>query len=156
MIRNFSLDEFAASETAVARRINNALPEDLEPQAWSTLQMMQAIRDHLSAVAGRDVPISITSGYRSPALNAAVKGSATSDHVRAMAVDFKAPRFGTTTQVVRELSRHVDALGIGQLILEYPERGSGSWVHVSTRKPAKQLNRVITITASGTFVGVRG
>jgi hypothetical protein len=73
-----------------------------------------------------------------------------------MAVDFKTPRFGTTTQVVRELSRHVDALGIGQLILEYPERGSGSWVHVSTRKPAKQLNRVITITDAGTFVGVRG
>lgn len=156
MIRNFSLDEFAASATAAERRINNAVPEELEPQAWSTLQMMQAIRDHLSAVAGRDVPISITSGFRSPALNAAVKGSPTSDHVRAQAVDFKAPRFGTSTQIARELSRHVDSLGIGQLILEHPERGSGSWIHVSIRKPAKQLNRVITITDSGTFVGVRG
>lgn len=156
MIRNFSLAEFSASTTAAARGIDNTVPEALEPQAWATLQMMQAIRDHLSAAAGRDVPISITSGFRSPALNAAVKGSPNSDHVRAMAVDFKAPRFGTTTQVVRELSRHVDALGIGQLILEYPERGPGSWVHVSTRKPAKQLNRVITISDSGTFVGVRG
>lgn len=156
MIRNFTLAEFSASATAQARGINNAVPEELEPHAWATLQMMQAIRDHLSAAAGRDVPIAITSGYRSPALNAAVKGSPTSDHVKAMAVDFKAPRFGTTTQVVRELSRHVDALGIGQLILEHPQRGSGSWVHVSSRKPAKQLNRVITITDKGTFVGVHG
>jgi len=156
MIRNFSLSEFTASATADARGIDNSVPEALEPHAWATLQMMQAIRDHLSAVAGRDVPISISSGYRSPALNAAVGGAATSDHTKAMAVDFKAPAFGTPTHVVRELSRHVDALGIGQLILEHPQRGAGSWVHVSTRKPTKQINRVITITSAGTFVGVRG
>lgn len=154
MIKNFSLPEFTASAIAKARGIDNSVPDALEPQAWSTLQMMQAIRDHLSASAGRDVPIVMTSGYRSPDLNAAVRGSPTSDHVKAMAVDFRAPKFGSPTQLVRELSKHVDALGIGQIILEYPERGSGSWVHVSTRKPAKQLNRVITITSAGTFVGV--
>jgi transcription termination factor Rho len=47
----------------------------------------------------------------------------------------------------------VDVLGIGQLI--YERFGSTSWVHVSTRVPDKRVNRVITITSSGTQLGIQ-
>lgn len=153
-VRSFTLAEFCASSTALRLKIDNTLPEELEPQAWATLAMLQRIRDHLSSVAGKDIPVSISSGYRCPALNRAVGGAATSDHLNACAADIKAPAFGSPLIVARELAKHVDALQIGQLINEYP--GAGGWVHVSTRRPGKMVNRIITISAAGTQVGVVG
>lgn len=153
-ITNFSLDEFCASDTATRLRIDNGLPEDLEPSAWATLAMLERIRAHLSKKAGKDVPITILSGYRCERLNAAVNGSASSDHVKACAADIRAPAFGRPIDVARELSAHVDALGIGQLINEFPD-GNKGWVHVSTKKPSKLINRIITITDQGVTAGVR-
>lgn len=153
IVTHFTIEEFCASSTALRLKIDNGLPEALEPQAWATLEMLERIRSHLSAKAGKDVSVSISSGYRCPALNKSVGGASASDHLKACAADIKAPAFGTPLQVARELSGHVDALGIGQLINEFP--GAGGWVHVSTRKPDKALNRIITITAQGPMAGVR-
>ena len=152
-ITNFSLDEFCASDTATRLRIDNGLPEDLESNAWATLAMLERIRAHLSKKAGKDVPITILSGYRCERLNAAVGGAASSDHVKACAADIRAPAFGRPIDVARELSAHVDALGIGQLINEFP--GPSGWVHVSTKRPSKLINRIITITDQGVTAGVR-
>lgn len=149
MTPNFTLAEFVASDAAARRNFDNRLPEALRPAALSTLEMMERIRAHLSSVAGRDIPIRVTSGYRSPALNLAIGGSSTSDHVRARAVDWKAPAFGTPLDCCRALAPHVAALGIGQLIHEF-----GSWVHVSTAIPAKPENRIITIAHNGVTVGI--
>lgn len=153
-VTHFDLDEFCASDTATRLRISNVLPEDLEPSAWATLVMLERIREHLSRKAGKDVPITILSGYRCERLNAAVNGAASSDHVKACAADIRAPAFGRPLDVARELSAHVDALGIGQLINEFPD-GSKGWVHVSTRKPSKLINRIITITDQGVTAGVK-
>lgn len=152
-VKNFTLKEFCDSDKAKALGIDNSLPASLIDTANDTLQMAQDIRDHLSAVAGKDVRVKLTSGYRCSALNKAVGSGPSSDHPKAMAIDFRAPDFGHPVKVVKELARHVDALGIGQLILEHPDTDS-PWVHVSTRKPSKAINRVITITADGAFPGV--
>ncbi len=152
-ITHFDLDEFCASDTATRLRIDNSLPDSLEPAALVTLAMLERIRAHLSAKAGRDVPITILSGYRCERLNAAVNGADSSDHVKACAADIRAPAFGRPIDVARELSAHVDALGIGQLINEFP--GPSGWVHVSTKKPSKLINRIITITDQGVTAGVR-
>jgi zinc D-Ala-D-Ala carboxypeptidase len=153
-ITHFSLDEFATSSTALRLKIDNSLPADLEPDAWATLAMLERIRAHLSKVKGKDVSVSISSGYRCPALNRAVGGSASSDHLKAKAADIRAPDFGSALTVARELAAHVQDLGIGQLINEFP--GAGGWVHVSTRLPDKMVNRIITISAAGTKAGVQG
>ena len=153
-VTHFDLGEFCASDTATRLRINNVLPEDLEPSAWATLVMLERIREHLSRKAGKDVPITILSGYRCERLNAAVNGSATSDHVKACAADIRAPAFGKPLDVARELSGHVEELGIGQLINEFPD-GNKGWVHVSTRRPSKLINRIITITDQGVTAGVK-
>lgn len=152
-ITHFTIDEFVASDTAARLKIDNTMPDELAPNAWATLAMLEGVRAHLSAKAGRDVPVYVVSGYRCPELNKAVGGVPSSDHVKAMAADIRAPSFGTPLQIAQELSKHVDALGIGQLINEFP--GPGGWVHVSTRKPDKLVNRIITITAQGAIVGVR-
>jgi zinc D-Ala-D-Ala carboxypeptidase len=74
-----------------------------------------------------------------------------SDHLRAMAADFKAPAFGTPLEVCRALAPHLDDLGIGQLIHEF-----GTWVHVSTRRPEREVNRTLTISHAGTMPGIVG
>ncbi len=153
-VRNFTLKEFCDSDKAKELGVDNTLPDALESVAMATLEMLQDIRDHLSAVAGRDVPVVLSSGYRCQRVNRAVGSDDTSDHLKAMAADIRAPAFGTPTQIVRELARNLDALGIGQLILEHPD-SDRPWVHVSTRKPSKAINRVITITAKGTFAGIQ-
>lgn len=151
-ITHFTLAEFVVSDTAARLKIDNTMPDELAPNAWATLSILEGIRAHLSSVSGKDVPVFISSGYRCQQLNEAVGGVPSSDHVKAMAADIRAPAFGTPLQIAQELSRHVEDLGIGQLINEFP--GPGGWVHVSTRKPDKLVNRIITITAQGAVVGV--
>ena len=81
------------------------------------------------------MPITILSGYRCERLNAAVNGSATSDHVKACAADIGSCFWEAAGCMLENTSGHVDELGIGQLINEF--RGPSGWVHVSTKKPAK-------------------
>lgn len=149
MTPNFSLAEFVRSDTAARRGMDNSLPNDLRPSAMATLEMMERIRAHLSDIAGKSVPIQITSGYRAPAVNLAVGSSSTSDHPKACAVDWIAPTFGDPYAICSALAPHVSQLGIGQLIQEF-----GSWTHVSTRLPDKLINRVITIDRTGTRAGI--
>ena len=148
---NFTLAEFCASGTAARRGIDNRLPGALLQNATATAQMLERIRSALSGLAGRPIPIVVTSGYRCLELNAAVGSKASSDHVQAMAADIRAPAFGTPYEICVALAPLVSMLDIGQLIHEFPPAG---WVHVSTRIPERAVNRVITITARGTEPGV--
>lgn len=151
MTWHFTLAEFVASNTAARHGADNRLPEELRPAALATLEMMERIRAHLSNLAGREVPIRISSGYRSPRVNMLVGSSSTSDHPKACAVDWTADSFGTPYAIASTLAPHVTALGIGQLILEF-----GEWVHVSTRVPDKPINRILTIDRNGTRAGING
>lgn len=141
---HFSLAEFVASDIAAAHGIDNSMPPELLDQARDTAAMLERIRAHLSSLAGRDIPIGLSSGYRCLQLNRAVGSSDTSDHRAAMAADWRAPAFGTPYAICQALAPHVDVLGIGQLIHEAPGTGR-VWVHTSTRIPSKPINRVITI-----------
>ena len=146
---HFTLVEFTRSDEAQRLNLDNTLPPQLQNKALETAQMMERIKGHLSGLARQNVPILVSSGYRSPALNLAIGGSANSDHMRMMAIDFKAPAFGTPKQICQALAPVVAALQIGQMILEF-----GSWVHVSLQLPSNPSNRIITRTASGYSNGV--
>jgi zinc D-Ala-D-Ala carboxypeptidase len=146
---HFTLAEFTDSDTAARRGIDNGLPASLMPNAMGTAGMLERIRTMLCELAGREVPIIITSGYRCPALNAAIGSNPTSDHPRAMAADWRAPAFGTPYAICKALAPHIDSLAVGQMIHEF-----GNWVHTSTREPALQRNRIITITTRGITRGV--
>ena len=80
-------------------------------------KVMDPIREHFG------VPITPNSVYRSRAVNAAVPGSATSQHMTGEACDFIVPGVS-----VRAVMRAILDLGLpfDQLIDEY-----GQWVHVS-------------------------
>ena len=143
--KHFTLAEFTDSDTATRNGIDNTLPDDLLSTAQSTADMLEGIRSALD-----NHKIQITSGYRCLELNTVIGSGRTSDHVKAMAVDFKCPGFGTPYDIARRLALQIDSLGIGQIIAEF-----GAWVHVSTRIPDKIVNRVITIDKNGTRTGVQ-
>ena len=86
-------------------------------------------------------------------INTARGGQKKSDHMKMMAIDFVAPKFGSPYEIAKYLTTHLDALDIGQLIFE--GIGAARWVHISRQHPEKLVNRVITISEAGTQVGIQ-
>jgi zinc D-Ala-D-Ala carboxypeptidase len=115
---HFTLEEFVVSQTAARKGIDNTPSADIV----RNLRRLAAILEDVRSLLG-GVFIMISSGYRSPALNAAVGGSKKSAHMIGLAVDFTAPSFGTVIQVARKISG--SDISYDQLIHEY-----GSWVHI--------------------------
>lgn len=143
---HFTLAELTRSSTAERLRLDNTPPPDVLRALQSTADMLERVRATLG------VPVIVTSGYRSPAVNAAVGGVTSSDHLAGQAADIVAPAYGTPHLVATTLVPLLSTLGIGQIILE-GIRGK-QWVHVSTRRPVKPINRVLTITDAGARVGI--
>ncbi len=143
---HFTLAELTASTTAARLGLDNAPEPELLPRLVLLAEMLERIRSTLN------VPVIVTSGYRSPPVNRAVGGVTSSDHTQGHAADIVAPRFGSASDVATLLAPLVSVLGIGQLILEGVK--GKQWVHVSTRAPERSVNRVLTITDQGLSVGI--
>lgn len=147
LTKHFTLAELTASGKARSLGLDNTPAPELVPRLVRTAEMLERIRATLG------VPVIVTSGYRAPAVNRAVGGVTSSDHIQGHAADIVAPGYGTATQIARTLAPLVSTLGIGQLALEGVK--GKQWVHVSTRVPDKPANRVITITDKGTQLGIQ-
>jgi hypothetical protein len=136
---HFKLGEFIKSETAIRKGIDNSPSEDhLENLKLVCQKILEPVRKHFGK------PIRINSGYRGPALNAAVGGSSKSQHCNGEAVDFEIDGLANP-----ELAKWVAAnCEFDQIILEFydPKEGPNSgWVHASY---SKKSNRKQTMTAS--------
>ena len=84
---NFTLGEFVVSDTAARMGIDNMPPARVEATLRNVLiPAMQRVRDLLG------VPVIVKSGYRSPALNSAVRGAPSSQHVTGHATDSRRSR----------------------------------------------------------------
>jgi len=118
---HFTLDEFVRSSTAAARGIANTPG----PVHLANLRILAAHLEGVRALLGNPIPI--TSAYRSPALNQAVGGSATSDHANGLAADFTCPRFGSVIQVCEAIA--ASRIDFDQLIFEQ-KPGGIEWVHL--------------------------
>ena len=84
-MKYFTVAEFVRSDTADRRAIDNRLPKELLPNVQA---LVNNVLDPLREAYGK--PIRVNSGFRCPALNKAVKGSATSDHMNGRAADITA------------------------------------------------------------------
>lgn len=143
---HFTLAEMTASNTAARMKLDNTPAPELMPRLVLLAEMLERIRSTIN------VPITVTSGYRSPPVNRAVGGVTSSDHTQGHAADFVAPRYGSASDIAEALAPLVSVLGIGQIILEGVK--GKQWVHVSTHAPEKAINRVLTITDKGLAVGI--
>ena len=89
----------------------------------------------------RTGPLAVTSGYRSPAVNEAVNGSRTSQHMRGEAADIKPVSVTLEHAWAELLSLIAGGLPVDQAIVYERAKGRG-WVHVSRsfgRQPRGQL-----------------
>ena len=83
MFQNFELYEFIKSETAEKLRIDNTPTFEVVAHL---IEVCEAFLQPLRNAWGK--PITITSGYRCPALNKAVGGAYNSAHLEGYGVDF--------------------------------------------------------------------
>lgn len=135
-----SLAEFCHSDTAKRRGINNNITDPVHLASAKLLceKIFEPLRKHFG------VPIHVSSGYRSIALNRAIRGSASSQHCRGEAFDLDADRYGriTNKQIFDYIRQHLEW---DQMIWEFGNESNPDWVHVSYKAKGnrKQIIRAI-------------
>jgi len=116
-----TLAEFENSPTATTHGINNKMSlSQIESAKLLCENVFEPLRIHLN------IPIKISSGYRSPQLNKMIKGSLSSQHCKAEAMDIKIDAKGF--HFIK------DKLEFDQLIWEFGNDENPQWVHVSYKK----------------------
>lgn len=130
---HFTLEELTASQTAARRGIGNTPSADIIQNLTRTAQVLEHVRVLLGSR-----PITISSGYRSPALNSAVGGVRNSAHLYGLAADFICPAYGDPLTICKAIA--ASGIDFDQVIQE------GTWVHLGLA-PADQKNRRQLLTA---------
>ena len=144
--KHFNLKEFTKSETAIRKRIDNT--PNLEHTNNLKLvceNLLEPVREHFGK------PVRINSGYRGPALNTAVGGSAKSQHCNGEAVDFEIDGLANP-ELAKWVAENCD---FDQIILEFydPKEGPNSgWVHASYSKGKNRKQKLTAVTVSGKTV----
>ncbi|MFA5901185.1 MAG: D-Ala-D-Ala carboxypeptidase family metallohydrolase [Hyphomicrobium sp.] len=127
---HFTLAELTHSQTADRLGLDNTPPPAVVTRLIATAHGLEMIRALVQC------PVTVSSGYRSPAVNAAVHGAPASQHLTGQAADIIAPWFGPPKRLMEAIIKA--ALPFDQCILEFAGQGGG-WVHVSfTDKPRGQ------------------
>jgi zinc D-Ala-D-Ala carboxypeptidase len=136
--KNLTLAEVTRSETAKRKGISNMpTPEHIENFKKLAENIFQPIREHFG------VPIHISSGYRSKALNAAIGGSLSSQHCQgeAIDIDMDGSSNGITNKMVFDFIK--DNLVFDQMIWEFGTDKNPDWVHVSYESTGKQRKQIL-------------
>ena len=138
MAKWFTYSELTKSDTA------NKLKIDNEPKEEATKDNIIELMHFLDGVREGwieecedkeygDAAIVVNSGYRSEALNKALKGSKTSEHLLGTAADIE-PKNGRNKEFFEWLKTYVADKQFSQLINEYPDKnGKGKWIHISIK-----------------------
>lgn len=121
-MKYFSIEEMTKSDTAKAKGIDNTPSQEVID---NLTKLIEAVLDPLREWFGK--PITVNSGYRCEALNEAVGGSKTSDHVRGRATDIDT---GSKEENKKLFDYIKDNLEFDQLI----DEKNLAWVHVSFRE----------------------
>jgi hypothetical protein len=122
---HLTLAEVTKSQTATRLGIDNTPTIDhMESLRAVAKKVFEPIRNYFG------VPIAVTSGYRSKALNEAIRGSRSSQHCKGQAVDIDADVYGrvTNAEIFHYIKDHID---FDQLIWEFGDDKNPDWVHVS-------------------------
>lgn len=140
--KNLALAEVIRSETAKRRGISN-MPTEAHIENFKLLaeKVFQPIREHFG------IPIHISSGYRSAALNKAIGGAASSQHCSGEAIDIDMD--GTAIKNADVFNYIKDNLEFDQLIWEFGTDSNPDWVHVSYESTLKQRKQILKAVKKG-------
>jgi hypothetical protein len=135
--KNLTLAEMVRSESAKRAGINNTPTKPhLDNMIKLAKNVFQPIRDYFK------VPIRISSGYRSAALNASIKGtSKNSQHSLGEAIDIDMDGTETTNKEIFDYIKN--NINFDQLIWEFGTDDNPAWVHVSYRTSGNQRKQIL-------------
>lgn len=125
------------SDVAKREGIDNT-PGLQETEALTAL--VEDVLDPLREMYGH--PIHVTSGYRCEALNKAVGGAKTSQHLRGEAADITTGKRGENAKLYGLIEKYFD---YDQLIWEHGTDKEPSWVHVSYRAEGGNRKQTLRI-----------
>jgi zinc D-Ala-D-Ala carboxypeptidase len=141
---HLDLSEVTRSETAKRKGISNEpTAEHLENFKKLAENIFEPIRNHFN------VPIHISSGYRSKALNTSIGGALTSQHCsgEAIDIDMDGSSNGVTNKMVFDFIKA--NLNFDQMIWEFGNDSNPDWVHVSYESTGKQRKQILKATKTG-------
>ena len=146
--KNFALSEMVKSATAERLNVDNS-PSDIHLVNLTHLaiHILQPVRDQFGV-------ITINSGYRSPALNAKVGGSKTSQHCNGQAADFES--FSTPNpDLAKWIANNIE---FDQLILEFYDgvNPNSGWVHCSYNLMGNRKKIMTALKTGGKVVYKNG
>jgi hypothetical protein len=142
--QHLNLSELTRSDSAKRNGIdNNPTAEHLENFKLLAEKVFEPIRLHFG------VPIHISSGYRSEALNKFIKGSSSSQHCKGQAIDIDmdGSSSGVTNADVYNFIK--DNLNFDQLIWEMGTDKNPDWVHVSYTKDKNRKQKLKAVRTNG-------
>jgi hypothetical protein len=135
---HFTLSEMTRTASGLAN-----VPTDAEVKALTALAMTL-----LEPVRAKFGPVSIHSGYRGPAVNAAIGGSKTSQHMKGEAADFHCA--GARLEDIFDWVRLDSGLPFSQIILE----GHGAeptWIHLAMLSESTRHHQQALVFKHGVY-----
>ena len=127
---HFSFEELTRTGRSELQEANRREARDYIDKLKQVAEMLEVIRAKFGAVR-------VNSGFRGPAVNAAVGGSATSQHSKGEAADIVCP--STTVDELHKWIVTQSGLKFGQCILEKP--AGSAWVHISLGAPYRDSKK---------------
>ena len=132
-MKYFTIAELCRSNTADRLGINNRCKQE---HVTALTALVDNVLDPLREWWGK--PINVSSGYRCPELNVAIKGSKTSQHMKGEAADIDTGDRQQNKLLFEYIRKN---LPFDQLIWEH----GGDWVHVSFRADGNNRNQVLSL-----------
>ncbi len=133
---HFSLRELTKSQTGIRLGISN------EPDSEHLVNLVALCHNVLEPIRKEFGVVTVTSCYRSPALNKAIGStSEKSQHIFGEACDLEAFRAKSNLFVAEWIKTSLD---FDQLILEYYKDGDpfSGWIHVSSKRLQSQNRNI--------------
>lgn len=132
-MKYFTIAELCKSTTADRLGIDNRCKSE---HVVNLTALVDNVLDPLRTWYGK--PLTVSSGYRCPELNAAVKGSSTSQHMTGQAADIDTGDRQQNKLLFEYIRKN---LPFDQLI----DESHFAWVHVSYRADGKNRNQVLSL-----------
>lgn len=122
---HFKMSEFTNSEYAKSHNIRNVFQSKYMTNLTNLVNVLETIRQRYG------LPITVTSGYRSKALNTALGGVSNSDHLYGAAADIKGKysNRGLWNLIVDMINNN--DIEVRQLIWEKGTTTEPAWIHIS-------------------------
>ena len=132
-MKYFTIAELCKSATADRLGLNNRCRQE---HVENLTALVDNVLDQLREWYGK--PLLVSSGYRCPALNSAVKGSPTSQHMSGQAADIDTGDRQQNKLLFEYIRKN---LPFDQVI----DESNFAWVHVSYRADGSNRNQVLSL-----------